>query len=114
MFKSHEREIILALFQANDWFDLYALHKKFLLSPAQIVATMTQLKGDGLCETDRTMARLNQNGFIWVMRNRRELFLRRDRRWAVSPLVEKQKIEVGEPYMPRLRSIDKNFFRKLD
>lgn len=114
MFPSHEREVILALFQANDWFDLYALHEELLLSPAQIVSAVMRLQADGLCEADGMKAKLNNDGVRWVLKNRREIFLRSGRKWSISPLVDHPKFDIGEPYMPRLKSIDKDFFRKLD
>lgn len=113
MIQSHEREVILALFQANDWFDLYALHEELLLSPAQIASVLMRLLEDGLCESDGMNAKLNGAGIKWVLKNRREIFMRGSRTWANSPLVDAQKIGIRQPYMPRLKSIDKDFCHKL-
>ena len=113
MTESHKRLVILALFQAGDWFDLYALHEEFSLSPAQIISTLVLLDEKSLCEVDGTRARLTQSGVNWVLKNRRELFMQSGRKWAKLDSSNRSNLYAGQPYMPRLRSVDKDFYRKL-
>jgi hypothetical protein len=113
MTESHKRLVILALFQARDWLDLYALHEKFSLSPAQIISTLALLDEQKLCEVDGTRARLTQSGYNWVLKNRRQIFMQSGRKWAKLDSSNKRHLHVGQPYMPRLRSVDKDFYRKL-
>lgn len=109
---SFEREIIRELFKSYDWFDLYSLHVRFLLSPAQVAYAISKLEGDGLVEIDGTNAKLTAQGRGWVLKNRRDLFLNAKRPWAKSKFEKGEKLKAGKLYMPRLRSIDRAFFEK--
>lgn len=110
---SYEREVILALFESDDWFDLYELHEDLLLSPAQVVSVIEFLAGEDLCRVDGTKAKLSEKGVQWVLRNRKKIFMNNKRQWSVPQSADVERLRVGEPYMPKLGSIDKHFFQKL-
>ncbi|MGO4909968.1 hypothetical protein ACEN2J_16725 [Pseudorhodobacter sp. W20_MBD10_FR17] len=109
---SFEREIILELFKCQNWFDLYSMHERLRLSPAQVAYTVSKLSANGSIEVDGTKARLTEQGRLWVLKNRRALFLDVKRPWADSKFVSEQGFEAGQPYLPRLKSIDRTYFRK--
>ncbi|WP_288942979.1 hypothetical protein [uncultured Roseovarius sp.] len=111
--KSYEREVILALFRTNDWFDLYELHDQLRLSPAQIASSVKMMGECGFCETEGLKARMTLKGMKWVLKNRKRIFLHKNRTWASSKFVKETDRDVGEPYMPRLKSIDTKFFLNL-
>lgn len=113
MSASHEREVILSLFQAGDWFDLFDLHEALLLSPAQIASVVGFLEENGLCVVKATKARLTDRGVRWVLRNRRKIFMGSNLYWKTPERKADYRLEVGEPYMPNLKSVDKDFFEKL-
>lgn len=113
MSTSNEREVILALFQSGDWLDLYELHEDFLLSPAQVVSVVNFLEGEGLCQVDGINARLTEKGIRWVLGNRRKIFMSSKRHWSDPHGEDVARLRVGQPYMPKLGSVDRNFFHKL-
>lgn len=113
MSTSYEREVILALFESDDWFDLYDLHEDLLLSPAQVVSVITFLTGEALCQVDGTKAKLSEKGIRWVLRNRRRIFMSNERHWSLPQRADVARLQVGQPYMPKLGSVDRDFFQKL-
>ena len=113
MSTSYEREVILSLFQAPGWFDLFELHERLLLSPAQIASVLMFLTGEGYCKVEGTKAKLTESGTIWVLRNRKKIFMVSDRKWTSTESTVSERRTPGDPYMPRLRSVDEDFFRKL-
>lgn len=112
MSSTHEREVILALYQSNDWFDLYTLHEDLLLSPAQIVSVVMFLESEGLCEIVDTKAKMTEKGSRWVLKNRKNIFMQSERNWAEPAVPKGDRLLAGEPYMPNLKSVDKDFFLK--
>lgn len=113
MSTSYEREIILALFQSEDWFDLYELHEALRLSPAQVVFVVSFLQDEGLCQVDGTKAKLSEKGVRWVLHNRKKIFMNNKRHWSVPQQADVARLQAGQPYMPKLGSVDIDFFRKL-
>ncbi|MEP3676146.1 hypothetical protein [Sulfitobacter sp.] len=113
MSTSYEREVILALFESGDWFDLYELHEELLLSPAQVFSVVTFLASEALCKVDGTKATLTEKGVRWVLRNRKRIFMSTKRHWSVPQGADVARLKVGQPYMPKLGSVDKYFFQKL-
>jgi len=112
--ESFEREVLRALFSCPEWYDLYALHERFLLSPGQLAHAVRAYEADGLVESDGLNARLTQKGRVWVFENRRRLFLNEQRRtWADIPsFIRIRSLAPTEPYLPRLKDVSTNFFKQ--
>lgn len=108
-FFSSEREVIEALFQAEDWLDLYELHVEFRLSPAQIYECLERLSFNNFADIEGTRGRLTESGRRWVLASRRMIFLSpnldwreiRDRGKSTHP---------GELYKPRFSENEKREF----
>lgn len=110
---SSKREILSALFQADDWFDLYKLHEQYQLSPGVVAQTIFFLQERDLLEIEGMKAKLSEAGKAWVFLNRKSIFYAADRNWAQPKQNDEAKVDAGSPYMPRMRSLDKKFFRDL-
>lgn len=107
---SSKREILIALFQTDDWFDLYQLHKEYKLSPGVLAQSVTFLQNNGLLETDGMKVKLTAKGRVWVFLNRKRMFYSVERFWTQPCTNDETRIDANSPYMPRLKSINKNFF----
>ena len=112
--QTYERELILRLFRSGGWYDLYQLHEELLLSPAQVSSAISKLKDMELVQLDGLSAKLTDAGLNWVMKNRKSLFMSVDRKWSRSEARTEPSVAVGEPYLPRLKSISTDFFNKHD
>ena len=111
---SHERELYQHLFSREGWVDLFELHTRLSLSPAQLSSSIEKLFEKGLVEVEGTNARLTGSGRAWLVKNRREVFMNVKRYWQVPKSVAEPSIVPGEPYLPRIRSLSADFFKKLD
>jgi hypothetical protein len=114
-YSSSDREVIKFLFSGSDWCDLYELHKRFNLSPAQILDIVERLKTVGLAEIDGVRARLTPDGRMWVIAARDEIFFGNgDQDWKhYNQAAAYKSLDTVEPYLPDLRIIDRNFFLNL-
>jgi len=109
---SSKREILSALFHADAWLDLYELHENYKLSPGVLAQSVQFLQENGLLETDGMRAKLTAEGRAWVFLNRKKIFYSVNRFWSQPYTNEEPKVDGKDPYMPRMKSIDKDFFQK--
>jgi hypothetical protein len=113
MIPSHQREVILFLYESEGWVDVYQLHQEKLLSTGQIASVLLDLRESKYCVIRGLSAKLTEAGRNWVVSNRMELFLKVSRDWA-QPLPKNDKsVLPNEPYLPNLGQIDRNFYKKL-
>jgi len=107
------RLVLRHLFSSVDYFDLYALHEKYKLSPGQILAAIAWLSENGYVEQLGTTARLTAEGREWLVRERFLLFQSTEKPWdAVPDGLRVERIRPNEPYMPDLTQVQRGFFLK--
>lgn len=109
---THDREIIRKLFSSKDDINLFEIHAEKKLSPGQIAATLNWMEQAELIEIDGLRVRLSRQGRDWILRNRRAIFMNITRSWAKPTKCLPEALNFRVPYMPKLSSIDQNFFRK--
>ncbi len=110
---SSKREILHALFQADDWLDLYKLHEQYRLTPGIVAQTVFFLQERDLLEIEGMKARLSEAGKAWVFLNRKRIFYATDRVWVQPKQTDESRADANSPYLPRARSLDKKFFQDL-
>lgn len=111
---SYEREVYQRLFSHDGWLDLFELHTRWSLSPGQLSSAIEKLLEERMVEVKGTNAKLTERGRVWIVKNRREIFMDVERKWDVPKAVSEHRIAAGEPYLPRIRSLSMDFFEKLD
>lgn len=112
-----DREILLVLFESYGEVDVYSFHEKYHLLPARILSSIRKLQELSVVvfNSDSMLISLTDSGRIWVVANRREIFMRKiDMVWRVPPSsYVRPQIRVLEPYVPKRRYISKKFFDSL-
>lgn len=84
MIVDSEDIIIIKGLMETGTLDLYSIHQRFLLSPAQIVRSLQRLHSIGILEYDAEKAKITEFGESWIIANRKELFLKQKKRyWAL-------------------------------
>lgn len=115
-FSSSDREFIRYVFSSKDWVDVYELHIQFQLSPGQIIDIVERLRKRGYVELEGTRARLTVSGRDWILKHRGVVFKSGAGRFR-SELEEtvglNPTIQPGEPYLPDLSEVDREFFENL-
>jgi len=98
-------------------FALYDLHRDNLLSPGQLSNACRPLEEAGILAImdageNGPVAHLTPEGREWVVRYRKQLFLRNETRpWARPPRSSiGPSIAMNEPYLPNLKKVKKRFF----
>lgn len=113
---SVDKILIKHMVNSIDWCDLYQLHEKCLLSPGQLSRSLRGFIGSGIVEIGpKLSARPTAKGRLWVLANRRQLFLSPvHRRWAES--ISKAQVSTEQSYVPRmppLNGLNRDFFVAL-
>jgi len=118
-FNSAHVEFLRALYeQPGKGVELYTLHERFKLSPGQLSRMCSELEKLGVIYTTKDeaggiTAAITEHGREWVIGHRRDLFLRdRGRCWSVPTVSAKAPADPFEPYLPRLRKVQKPFFER--
>jgi len=115
-FSSSDREFLRFTFSSKDWVDVYELHVEYQLSPGQIIDIVERLRGEGLLEFEGTKARLTAPGREWVLKQRNIVFKSAANEFRAEldeSVVLKPTVEIGEPYLPDLPEVDREFFEAL-
>lgn len=110
-YSSSDREVIRFLFAADDWADLYELHTKFSLTPAQVLDIIERLAKAGFAETQGIHSRLTLEGRQWVIEARDQIFFGvGSRSWTFSDKIVSDAENQLDPYLPDLKLLDRDFF----
>lgn len=110
---SLESIVIREMYKATDWVDLYQIHKKYLLSPIQLLDFCEYLSEIEVIKIEGRKAKITDFGRKWSIKNRYKIFSS-ERPWAKgSPYLQLERRAVHEPYLPNLKLLDKDFFLKL-
>ncbi len=110
---SLESIVVRELYKTTDWVDLYQLHKKYLLSPIQLLDFCEKLLEIEVIEIEGRKARITDFGRKWSVKNRYKIFSS-EGPWAKgSPYLQLERRAVEKPYLPKLKLLDKDFFLKL-
>lgn len=80
MFYSEDVEIIRELIN-NKHVDLYDLHLKYCLSPAQVSRSVRRFIVEGIVVSQDNVIELTDYGKEWIILNRKELFLDDSRKY---------------------------------
>lgn len=84
MFYSEDVEIIRELIH-NKSIDLYDLHLKYRLSPAQVSRSVKNLLNEGVVEIEGETISMTDLGREWIIKNRHALFLDENRKyWKIE------------------------------
>lgn len=87
----------------------YTLHRKFRLSPSEVVRSINKLKEMEIIDLDGFNIKFTQQGRDWVVRNRFQLFSPGERPWRKCPEhFVQQKLMPNQPYVPRISKLDKS------
>ena len=112
-----DREILLILFESHGEIDVYSFYEKYHLLPARILSSIRKLQELSVVvfNSESMLISLTDSGRIWVVANRREIFMRKiDMVWRSPPSsYVRPQIPVLEPYVPKRRYISKKFFNSL-
>ena len=110
-----DRIIIRELYQNRGWINLYSIHLNYLLSPGQMGRSVRKLLIYQVIEQKGLNIRFNEKGFIWVLKNKKEIFLTKSNRyWLQLPQdMVKREREKDTPYMPNSGLLSKRFFSRL-
>ena len=88
MFYSEDVEIIRELIH-NKSIDLYDLHLKYRLSPAQVSRSVKNLLNEGVVEIEGETISMTDLGREWIIKNRHALFLDENRIITKSSTMER-------------------------
>lgn len=80
MFYSEDVEIVRELIAKRE-VDLYNLHLKYKLSPAQVSRSVKMLLKENVVKDEGDVIKMTENGLNWILRNRNELFLNGERNY---------------------------------
>jgi predicted transcriptional regulator len=114
-FYSEDIEFIKELFERKK-VTLYLFHEKYLLSPAQLARTIKKFLDEGIVELNKEEVSLTPNGEIWIICNRKALFLiEKNKYWKEIP-IEMNQIPIGinEYYNPDRNKLDTELFKNLE
>jgi hypothetical protein len=106
--RSSVRELAKALYDGEGLVDLYSLHDRFLLGPAELLRALRVLERIGIvAEECDGVVKLSVDGRkrIWALR--RSLLSARDRPWATMEL---DRLDPAAPYLPDLAKVERSFF----
>lgn len=103
---SEDKELINELIKFKK-LDIYFLHQKYKLSPAQVARSVNKFLHQGLIQESDSVISFTELGIIWVNKNRKSLFnSNRNKYWKEVPrdrTVNKKRL-----YLP-LKKEDKHF-----
>lgn len=106
-FTSADRIIVSELVKSQA-VDLYEIHKKYLLSPAQLVDTIARLKAIGVIddsELELSSIKLTSQGLSVLMSYRAEIFHRLNEWKEVPSSMTRATLAVNSPYIPNYRKL---------
>lgn len=99
--------VLIELFKSKDSLFLYGLHRKYRLTPGQIVRTLTKLEKLKLIEYDTQFASITDKGRELIYKSRRVLTEKKTMPWRECPEEFKQpQMDMSKPYIPNLQTID--------
>lgn len=106
--RSSVRELAKALYEGEGVVDLYALHDRFLLGPAELLRAFRVLKRIGIVAEERDgVVHLSVDGRRQLWAWRRSLLVARERPWATMEL---DRLDPAAPYLPDLAKVERSFF----
>ncbi len=83
---SSEKIILLNLFKSNKSFAIYSFYTEFSFSPAQLSRFTRKFLKKDIISLDDDKMRMTEFGRNWIIKNRKELFLKpRKRDWIYIP-----------------------------
>ena len=105
--------VLKEAYKVAGWLDLYLVHKRYRLSPFQLLEVCDRLSKDNVIEMEGRKVRLTDGGRTWVLRNRRSLFSS-ERPWAKpSSYLLTTEIPPEAPYLPNLSLLEDEFFLNM-
>lgn len=112
---SEDIEIIRELSKRKE-VDAYFFHEKYMLSPAQLLKSIKKLREEGIIIFEEKILSLTDKGKIWVMANRKQLFLQeRSKYWKqISKEVKQERMMKNELYKPKKKNIDSELFKNIE
>lgn len=88
--------------------NIYILHKRYSLSPAQIARVIDKYKPDKIIKISGLDLSLTPKGEKWLNKNIRKIFLKPIKYWKeVPPEMQTEKVEINSLYTPHI-----SFFKK--
>lgn len=91
--------------------DIFLLHEKYRLSPAQVARSLRKFYEDDLIKITGTDIAFTEKGLLWIQENRINLFLnKRNQYWKDIPkeMRTKKEMKRGILYIP-LKKNDDNY-----
>ena len=86
LISSSDKRILLELFKKRKSINIYYLHKKYLLSPAQINRFVRNYLEEKLISFDNCKIKLTEKGIEWILHNRKKIFLSHNKnKWKIIP-----------------------------
>ena len=101
---------------SNDKVELYLLHEKYRLSPAQMARTIKKFEKLDLIIIKDDRISLKDKGRKWIFEKRNNLFLKeKDKYWKKVPEeMEQEKIAINSLYKPKRSKIDNELFKNIE
>lgn len=114
-FFSEDIEFLKELYEKKK-VNIYLFHEKYMLSPAQLARTINKFTDKRIIIFKDNVVTLTKKGEIWIISNRKFLFLKeKNRYWKDIPKEMKQeRIGIKDLYRPNKRKIDKELFKNLE
>ncbi|WP_343659632.1 hypothetical protein [Chryseobacterium sp.] len=93
---------------------LYDLHKKYKLSPAQIIRSLKKFSEKKMLEYNNVEFFITQIGVDWIEANKSFIFLKRFEYICSydDNLYKRNKIDVNKLYKPKIYKIDYTLFKE--
>lgn len=111
-------EILREIYRNRGWVDGYQFHKRYRLSPLQMLESVDFLQANEIAAVEHDEAglriRLLPQGVAWIDAHAPELFMRprADKEWRFVPQ-RPARTEDLDLYVPRMSSLELDFLTKL-
>ena len=109
--RSSIRELARAIYRDPHAVDLYQLHLRYRLSPAEVSVAVRYFIRVGVISSEGVGIVPRDGARDWLFERRHRFFMDGNRPWGQD---DRRGVDPSEPYLPNLAKVDRRFFyRKL-
>ncbi|TPI32011.1 hypothetical protein FJW08_09570 [Mesorhizobium sp. B3-2-1] len=111
-------EVLREIYRDRGWVEVYQFHKRYRLSPLQMVECVDFLQANEIAAAEHDEAglriRLLPQGAAWIDAHAPDLFMRprADEEWRYVPK-RRSRADDADMYVPRMSNLELDFLTKL-
>lgn len=108
--------LLLKELYEHNTIDVYLLHSKYRLSPAQVARSILKFTNSNILTSTEDNISITEYGLNWIIANRNFIFLKkRDYIWKVIPeQFSQKKLDINDFSIPKRKTLDKRIFKLIE